>query len=139
MAKLVKESADKWLHNNVDTLNRTIYMGSVRGEMGDEPGVDAFMAESVIKAMYLLETLNSDPITILMNNPGGDFFHGLAIYDAIQTAKSHCTIKVFGHAMSMGSVILQAADKCDNVEMEDLAFQLRKYADDTEETLNSMG
>ncbi len=68
MAKLVKESADKWLHNNVDTLNRTIYMGSVRGEMGDEPGVDAFMAESVIKAMYLLETLNSDPITILMLN-----------------------------------------------------------------------
>jgi len=110
MAKLVKESADKWLFNNVDTLNRTIYMGSVRGDMGDEPGVDAFMAESVIKAMYLLETLKSDPITIIMNNPGGDLFHGLAIYAAIQTAKSHCTIKVFGQAMSMGSVILQAAD-----------------------------
>ena len=110
MAKLVKESADKWLHNNVDTLNRTIYMGSIRDNIGDEPGVDAFMAESVIKAMYLLETLNSDPITILMNNPGGDFFHGLAIYDAISTTKSHCTIKVFGHAMSMGSIILQAAD-----------------------------
>jgi len=36
------------------------------------------------------------------------------------------------------SLLRQAADKCDNVEMEDLAFNLRKYADDTEETLNSM-
>jgi len=110
MAKLIKEQADRWLHNNVDTVNRTIYMGSVRSDVGDEPGVDAFMAESVIKAMYLLETLSIDPITIIMNNPGGDMFHGLAIYDAIQTEKSHCTIKVFGQAMSMGSIILQAAD-----------------------------
>jgi ATP-dependent protease ClpP protease subunit len=110
MAKLVKELADKWLHNNVDTINRTIYMGSIKDDIGDEAGVDAFMAESIIKSMYLLETLNDDPITILMNNPGGDFFHGLAIYDAINTAKSLCTIKVFGHAMSMGSIILQAAD-----------------------------
>jgi ATP-dependent protease ClpP protease subunit len=111
MAKLVKEHIDRWLLSNVDTLNRTIYMGSIRGEIGDEPGVDAFMAESVIKSMHLLETLNSDPITILMNNPGGDVFHGLAIYDVIQTAKSHCIIKVYGQAMSMGSLILQAADK----------------------------
>jgi len=130
MAKLIKESADKWLHNNVDTLNRTIYMGSVRGEMGDEPGVDAFMAESVIKAMYLLETLNSDPITILMNNPGGDFFHGLAIYDAIQTAKSHCTIKVYGHAMSMGSIILQAADT--RIMMPNSKFMIH-YGYDTQD------
>ncbi len=130
MAKLIKESADKWLYNNVDTINRTIYMGSVKGEMDDEPGVDAFMAESVIKAMYLLETLSSDPITILMNNPGGHFFHGLAIYDAIGTAKSHCTIKVYGQAMSMGSVILQAADT--RVLMPNSKFMIH-YGYDTQD------
>lgn len=110
MAKLNKDHIDKWLIHNVDTLNRTIYMGSIQNEDGNESGVDAFMAESIIKSIYLLENQNTDNITILMNNPGGDFFHGLAIYDAIKAAKSHCTITVYGHAMSMGSLILQAAD-----------------------------
>jgi len=106
-----KETWDKWFDNNVDFTNRTVYIGSVNNNDGQESGVDAFMAESTIKAMHILESKNSEPIVILMNNPGGDFFHGLAIYDAIKTSKCHCTIKVYGHAMSMGSVILQAADR----------------------------
>ena len=110
MAKLTKDYIDRWLSNNVDTINRTIYMGSIPNSENTESGVDAFMAESIIKSIYLLETQNAEPITILMNNPGGDFFHGLAIYDSIKAAKSPCTIKVYGHAMSMGSLILQAAD-----------------------------
>jgi len=36
------------------------------------------------------------------------------------------------------SLLKQAADKCDNVEMEDLAFNLREYANEVEQTLNSM-
>jgi len=106
----IKETWDKWFDNNIDIPGRTIYIGSVHEHDGYESGVDAFMAESVIKAMHILNSKTSDPITILMNNPGGDVFHGLAIYDAIKTTKSHCTIKVYGHAMSMGSIILQAAD-----------------------------
>jgi ATP-dependent Clp protease protease subunit len=46
-----------------------------------------------------------------MNNIGGDEYHGFAIYDAIKNCKSIVTVKVFGHAMSMGSIILQAADE----------------------------
>jgi len=69
------------------------------------------MAEYFIKAMYLLESKDPEKgVTIIMNNPGGDWYHGMAIYDAIKSSSCFCTIKVFGHAMSMGSVILQAAD-----------------------------
>ena len=107
----IKETWDKWFDNNIDISGRTIYVGSVNDNDGMEPGVDAFMAESVIKAMHVLESKNSDPITILMNNPGGDWYHGMAIYDVIKNVKSHCTVKAFGYAMSMGSIILQAADK----------------------------
>ena len=46
-----------------------------------------------------------------MNNTGGDVYHGLAIFDAIKTCKNHVNIIVYGHAMSMGSIILQAADE----------------------------
>lgn len=111
MAKVNKETLDRWFDYNVDIETRTIYMGSMNTENGTELGVDYAMAEYFIKGIHILESKSQDAITIIMNNPGGDFFHGLAIYDAIKTSKCHCTIKVYGHAMSMGSIILQAADK----------------------------
>jgi ATP-dependent protease ClpP protease subunit len=57
------------------------------------------------------QATNGDkPITILMNNPGGDVYHGMAIFDAIQNCKNHVTVKAYGYVMSMGSIIIQAAD-----------------------------
>ena len=103
MAKVNKETLDRWFDYNVDIETRTIYMGS-------EEGVDALMAEYVVKGMHILESKSDEAIQIIMNNPGGEFYHGLAIYDTIKTSKCHCTIKVYRHAMSMGSIILQAAD-----------------------------
>ena len=72
------------------------------------------MAERAIKALHILDSTaptGDKPITVIMNNPGGDEYHGMAIYDAIKSCKNHVTIVVFGMAMSMGSIILQAADK----------------------------
>lgn len=103
---------DKWFDLNVDPDTRTIYMGSAGYSYDEsETGVDHFMAEFFIKGMHALESKNKKPITIIMNNPGGDWYHGMAIYDAIKYSECHCTIRVYGHAMSMGSIILQAADE----------------------------
>lgn len=112
MAGIVRENIDRWYDLNLDVDNRTLFMGSVGSDNeGSETGVDNFMAEYFIKGIHVLESKNDKPITIIMNNPGGDWYHGMAIYDSINTSKCHCTIKVYGHAMSMGSIILQAADK----------------------------
>ncbi len=110
MATLTKESIDKWFNHNLDVENRVLYMGSVDKTSEYESGVDHLMAESFIKGLHVLESKNDNEITIIMNNPGGEWYHGMAIYDAIQNARCHCTIKVYGYAMSMGSIILQAAD-----------------------------
>ena len=111
MANLLRENIDRWFENNLDVDNRTLFMGSIKSTSDDyESGVDNFMAEYFIKGMHVLEHKNKNPIIIIMNNPGGDYLHGLAIYDAIKYSSCHCTIKVYGHAMSMGSLILQAAD-----------------------------
>ena len=110
MATLTKESIDKWFNHNIDVENRVLYMGSVDRTSEYESGVDHLMAESFIKGLHVLESKNDNEITIIMNNPGGEWYHGMAIYDAIQNARCHCTIKVYGYAMSMGSIILQAAD-----------------------------
>lgn len=115
MAKLVRDDVDKFFDYEIYIPTRTIYMGSVSNdqELG-ESGTDGAMAERVIKALHILDSSapgGDKPITIIMNNPGGDEYHGLAIYDAIKACKNHVTIVVYGHAMSMGSIILQAADK----------------------------
>jgi ATP-dependent Clp endopeptidase proteolytic subunit ClpP len=99
---------------NLYLPTRTLYMGSEHVSETEgfaESGCDAFMAERSIKNLLILDSINNDPITIVMNNVGGDEYHGLAIYDAIKACQSKIVIKVFGHAMSMGSIILQAADE----------------------------
>lgn len=92
--------------------NRTIYMGSEEHDIKEgESGTDGAMAQRLIKNLHVLEAISSEPITIIMNNIGGDEYHCFAMYDAIRECKSHVTIVVKGHAMSAGSIILQAADK----------------------------
>lgn len=111
MSKRVnRDDIDKLHDYNLYIPTRTIYMGSENFDDG-ESGTDGAMAARFVKNMMILDSLSSEPITIIMNNIGGDEYHGFAIYDAILLAKSKVTIKVFGHAMSMGSIILQAADK----------------------------
>jgi ATP-dependent Clp protease, protease subunit len=114
MSKRVnRDDIDKFHDYSLHIPSRTLYMGSehVSDDDFSESGVEATMAERQIKNLHILDNISDDAITIIMNNPGGDVNHGLAIYDAIKACRSHITIKVFGHAMSMGSIILQAADE----------------------------
>lgn len=112
MTQFNRDDIDKFFDCDIYLKTRTLWMGSAQQNDSEdkETGVDFKMAEKVIKGLHILDDKSGDPITIIMNNPGGDVVHGMAIYDAIKACRSHVTIKVFGHAMSMGSVILQAAD-----------------------------
>jgi ATP-dependent protease ClpP protease subunit len=92
--------------------SRTLYIGSESTTKDEEEiGVDFKLAERAIKGLHVLNSLGQEPITIQMNNIGGDEYHGLAIYDAIKQSVAPTIIIVYGHAVSMGSVILQAANK----------------------------
>jgi ATP-dependent Clp protease protease subunit len=106
-----KDSLDQLHDYGLYLPTRTIYMGSELVDLDDESGTDALMAEKTIKNLTILESLNNEPITIIANNPGGHVSHGLAIYDAIRACKSPVSMKIFGQASSMGSIILQAADE----------------------------
>lgn len=109
--KITKDRVDVFLESEMDIETRTLWIGSSVSDAGEELGTEASMAERAIKGLLLLDSACHDPITILMNNIGGDEIHGMAIADAISLTQSNVVIKVFGHAMSMGSIILQAADK----------------------------
>jgi len=94
---------------------RTLWMGSLSvDEEGNQSGTDIHMAERLVKNLHVLEIASDkaeDPIVILMENPGGNWDAGMTIYDAIHACKNHVTIVCFGEVMSMGSIILQAADE----------------------------
>lgn len=108
---MARTDLERWFDFSVDEASRTLYLGSVYSNDDlEEAGVDHSMAERFIKGMHYLEKKNDRPIMIVMNNPGGNWYHGMAIYDTIKSSRCQCTITAYGYAMSMGSIILQAAD-----------------------------
>ena len=90
---------------------RIINLTSDISEDGEEMGVGHSMSDPFLKNLAILESISKDPITVIHNTEGGDTFQGIAIYDAIKASKCHITIKVMGTCMSMGTIILQAADE----------------------------
>lgn len=106
------DNLDRFHDNNLFLPTRTIYIGSEEVSIDSgESGTDGAMAERVIKNLHILESINNEPINVIMNNMGGDVFHGMAIYDAIRACNSRVIIKATGYVMSMGSIILQAGDE----------------------------
>jgi ATP-dependent protease ClpP protease subunit len=115
MARINKDRIDRFFDYSLDSDSRTIYLGcAAYCDSGDGNGVDFYMTERLIKGLHLLESAapNGDqPITIIANSPGGSWFHGMAQYGAIKNCRNQVIIKMYGHAMSMGSIIPQAADE----------------------------
>lgn len=113
MSKANKEAVDMFFDSDIDFVNRTLFCWTQQSHIEHGPsGTDDGMAEHVIKGLHLLEhakVRGGDPITILMLNRGGDFHAGMSIYAAMVSSPCHITMKVYGAAFSMGSVILQGA------------------------------
>jgi ATP-dependent Clp protease protease subunit len=104
MPKLTRDDISNFFNFNISIPGKVLYIG-------EPDGTEHTMAESVLKGLTILDSINQcKKLTIYMNNPGGDEYHGLAIYDAIASCRSKTVVRVFGHAMSMGAWILQAAD-----------------------------
>ena len=70
--------------------------------------VDDDTAREVVQRILYFDTLSDDDITLYLNSPGGVISSGLAIYDAMQNAKSDVSTVCMGQAASMGAVLLCA-------------------------------
>jgi ATP-dependent Clp protease protease subunit len=90
-----------FLHHGVCLISRTIYLAEITEES----------AEQFIKRMHILSGISDEPIHVILNSAGGNWFDGLAIYDVINTSASIVTCEVVGKCMSMGTVISQACDR----------------------------
>lgn len=109
----IRDDIDRYFDYNYLPSQRLIYVGSHDAEMEDgegESGTNCQMAEFFIKAITHLNNISSKPIFIHMNNLGGSWDHGMCIYDAIRASTAHIYGICWGHAFSMGSIIIQACD-----------------------------
>lgn len=96
---------------------RTIYFGShtyYDDELG-ETGVDFASSSTVIKNLLFLDNnytgKKTKPIKLYFNSPGGEWSHGMAIYDVIRGLRSPVIFIGLGCVRSMGTIICQACDK----------------------------
>lgn len=58
-----------------------------------------------------LRNIGKRDVVVNINSPGGSFFEGLAIYNALREHPAHVTVKVLGIAASAASVIAMAGDE----------------------------
>lgn len=121
MSILNKDSIDRFFDYNLHIASRTIYFG---------PEVDEDSCNYLIKGLHLLQCSNKEEIKILFNTIGGGVYDGLAIYDYIKAMTCHVTIEVIGQCMSMGTIILQAADT--RVAYPNSCFMLHNGSDSFE-------
>jgi ATP-dependent Clp protease protease subunit len=73
--------------------------------------IDDASAEAIVKRILFFDGQSSEDITIFINSPGGVISSGLAIYDAMQKAKSDIAVVCMGQAASMAALILCAGTK----------------------------
>jgi ATP-dependent protease ClpP protease subunit len=95
----------------LDYKSREIFVNkSHEGNDEDDNDVNYFMSSTFIKNIRLLDSTKGDILIHLNANRGGVWEDGMAMFDAIQLAKNHITVLIYGSACSMGSIIPQAAD-----------------------------
>lgn len=100
------------VHNyDLNLLNREIYLHSHYSGHDEESGIEYRMATQFVKNIHLLDQDSQDGILIHLHSPGGDWIHGMAIFDAIKYSSSCVNILAYGEVSSMSSVLFQAANK----------------------------
>lgn len=110
------DDLDMYFYHGVNPTTRTLWLGGVAqsdpgadDEATEESGIYWNTARRLILGLAALDDPKR-PITIIMNSCGGDWNHGMAVYDAIRQCRSHVTVINMSHARSMTSLIFQAAD-----------------------------
>ncbi len=103
MSRINRDDVDKLFDYGIYLPNKTLIT------VGDS---DEETAANIMKGLHVLDSVRQEePITIKLNNCGGDEYHGMGIYDAIRACKSKVIIIGIGNVHSMGSVMFQAGDE----------------------------
>jgi ATP-dependent protease ClpP protease subunit len=111
MPRFSREDIDRYFDYGLFAPKRIVYIGSAKENSDtEESGTDCVMSELAVKGITYLDTVSEKPIIVIMNNLGGEWEHGMAIYDTIVACRCYVTMIATGNCCSMASIILQSAD-----------------------------
>jgi ATP-dependent Clp protease, protease subunit len=99
--RIKRDDIDRFFDYGLDVSSRTIML------VGD---IEEYSVDQALMALHILSQSPGD-ITIRLATNGGDWYSGMALYDAIAAGENRIKIIGTGHVMSMGGIILQAADE----------------------------
>jgi ATP-dependent protease ClpP protease subunit len=91
--------------DEVDFVEADLFIYDVIDGWGGDWGVSA------MDVVNLLNAYEGDVLNVRLNSPGGDFFEGVAILNALQRHPATVHVYVDGLAASAASVIAMAGDK----------------------------
>lgn len=106
--ELDDEAVDRWntaLEPKASAEN-TISMLDVIGE--DPWGGGGVTSRRVAAA---LRSIGDQEVVVELNSPGGDFFEGVAIYNALRAHPQKVTVRILSLAASAASIIAMAGDE----------------------------
>lgn len=90
-------------------------------------GIEAKVAKEFINNLLLLEADNAkEPITVLLNSPGGEVTAGFAIYDAIRFIQPEVRIICTGLCASIATIILTAVPKKNRLSLPHCEFLIHQ-------------
>lgn len=90
-------------------------------------GVSSGMMEEITKLITFMEKESStDPITAIINSPGGEAYSGLGLYDALTFMEPPLVTIVNGLCASAGILILLAADAEDRYSLPHSRFMIHQ-------------
>lgn len=106
-SELSPRALERWRPevNAKDEAEATISMLDVIGENWAGDGV------TVKRVQAALRSIGNRDVVVHLNSPGGNFFEGLAIYNALRDHPAKVTVKILGVAASAASVIAMAGDE----------------------------
>ena len=84
----------------LDTVNFDRRILTIRGDITQD---SAF--EFALALQHLNSVSETEPVTVLINSPGGSIDAGLLMYDAIQSSPAPVRLVVLGAAYSMAAVL----------------------------------
>lgn len=96
------EAFDPMLQLAGDSENVVDVLGFIGPSIFDDVSLRSVTAQ--------LRQAGDGDITVRVNSPGGDFFEGQAIYNALRAHKGRVLVQVMGIAASAASVIAMAGD-----------------------------
>lgn len=91
---------------------------------------DAVSKNMMREVLELLTFMESDsqeePITVIINSPGGEAYSGLGLYDALKSIASPLVVIVNGICASAGILILLAADSENRFTLPNSRFMIHQ-------------